>query len=182
MKNEHKVINASSEGFTVQYVDTLRHFNYSYDRPLLPHLEKIYNELYKSTARQHYEKDPFNPLQNKLYKEVVYGLSSYSASELKMLSLCDKLKIKHLNNLAQRVLNVWKQELIASSVDDFLLSLFPRSQTIKKFVALSNNYTDQRVVNTCSFSELGITKKDIALKLISAGLLPKNFFENSVCA
>lgn len=178
MNNENKVVTAGPEGFTVYYIDSRKHFNYKYHQPLLPYLKKlqVYGESYKGKRYQQFELDEFTPYQNRLYKDAVYGLSSYTITDLKKMSISEKVEIKKINKLAQRILNEWKQEIVSKLVDDFLLNVFYNSRTVKKMIMYSYNYTCEKVVNHLSFAELNISKRHIALKLMEQKILPDNFF------
>lgn len=178
MYNRNKTVTAGPDGFTVYYLDEKKHCSYPYHQPLLPHLQKLqwYGDTYKGKHYQQFEQDEFSPYQNRLYKNAVYGLGSYSFEELKKMSLSTKLAIKQTNKLAQQVLNQWKQEIVSKLVDDFLSSVFKKSKGIRNLITYTRNYFNPREVNHFQFAELNIRKVDIALKLIEQKILPDNFF------
>lgn len=155
-----------------------KHFNYGYHQPLLLHLQKLqlFGDSYRGKAYQQFEQDQFTPYQKRLYKDAVYGLSSYGLEELRSMSIRDKLAIKQTHRLAQHILNQWKQEIVTKLVDEFLLSVFYRSQTVKKLVDYSGDYFNLKEINHFEFSELNLSKVDIALKLVKEKILPEDFF------
>ena len=122
-----------------------------------------------------FEKDIFNTYQNKLYKSCTYGLGAYSQKELKQMSFSERLSIIGRFLKVQEILNRWKQELVSKAVNDFLSSVFYHSKSVKRLIEKSNNYTDDDLICYHSFKDLGISKLDIAKKLIQESILPKNF-------
>jgi len=178
MYNENKVVTAGADGFTVYFIDSRRHFHYEYHQPLLPHLQKLqlFGDSYKGKNYQQFEQDVFNSYQNRLYKNAVYGLASYDLLQLQKMNLREKLEIKRIHRLTQHVLNLWKQEIVSKLVDEFLLSVFHKSKSVKELVASTDHYTNLKEMNGFEFAELNISKADIALKLIEQNILPANFF------
>lgn len=182
MYNDHKVVTAGPEGFTVYYIDTGKHFNYAYHQPMLPYLQKLqlFGDSYHGKHYQQFEQDEFNQYQNRLYKDAVYGLSSYSLLQLRKMSISEKLQIKRVNRHAQVVLNRWKQEIVYKHVDNFLVSVFYKSKGLRRMIEGSSDFTNAKEVNSFGFAELNLRKIDIALKLIEEKILPDNFFRIAV--
>lgn len=178
MHNENKVVTASADGFTVYFIDSRKHFHYEYHLPMLPHLQKLqlFGDSYRGKNYQQFEQDVFNAYQNRLYKNAVYGLASYDLPQLRQMNLREKLAIKRIHRLTQQVLNQWKQEIVSKLVDEFLLSVFHKSRWVKDMVASTTEYTNVKETNCFDFSELNISKADIALKLMEQNILPANFF------
>jgi radical SAM superfamily enzyme with C-terminal helix-hairpin-helix motif len=114
-----------------------------------------------------------SPVQTELYKRLLTGLSYYTPEQLYAMNSSKKSKIFKKHEQAQKVLNIWKQELTNKITNNLLSGLFPASQLVKDIIAdntTSNNYT-----NTLSFKDLCITKTDIINKFIEKNLLPHNF-------
>jgi hypothetical protein len=114
-----------------------------------------------------------SPVQAELYKRLLTGLSYYTPEQLYAMNSSKKSKIFKRHEQAQKVLNIWKQELTNKITNNLLSGLFPASQLVKDIIAdntTSNNYT-----NTLSFKDLCITKTDIINKFIEKNLLPHNF-------
>ena len=182
MNNDNKVITAGPAGFTVYYIDSGKHFNYAYHQPMLPYLQKLqlFGDSYHGKHYQQFEQDVFNQYQNRLYKDAVYGFSSYTLLQLRKMSISEKLQIKRVNRHAQDVLNRWKQEIVYKHVDNFLVSVFHKSKGVRRMIEWSSNFTNAKEVNSFGFAELNIRKIDIALKLIEEKILPDNFFRIAV--
>lgn len=171
MINREKTVNASANGIIVSYTDAKKHMFVNYDRP--KYVKKIQIE---GTAKyQTIENDKFTAAQKELFMSTVYGFRYFTKDEIQAMSNTKKFKIKIAYTKANRILNRWKQEIINEGLDGLLLSLFPKSPVIKKFVAVKGY--DDNVISTISFKELGVTKKQIANKLIEYGVLPVNFYQ-----
>jgi hypothetical protein len=179
MVNKNKTVTAGPDGFTVYYLDEKKHFNYEYHQPLLPHLQKLqlFGDSYRGKRYQQFEQDAFSAYQNRLYKDAVYGLSSYRLEELQRMSIQDKLAIKKTHRLAQYILNRWKQEIVFKLTDDFLRSVFHKSKVVRQLINSSSDYLNLNETNHFEFAELNLNKIDIALKLVEEKILPSDFFK-----
>ena len=138
---------------------------------------KVQNQKFSSNHFMKYEMDEFNSYQNKLYKEVLFGISNLSQEEIKKLSYKEQNRIVKLNRKAQSILNIWKQELCNNVVNSLFKKLFPKSNLTKELTEDFGNIVDSNYKNFLTFKQLGVSKKDIVHKLISHDVLPKNFFE-----
>ena len=136
-------------------------------------------QLYGNPDRRfaEYERDEFNAYQNFLYKRALFGLTIYSADELSIMHWDKKKRIVKVHTRTQNVLNLWKQEIINSSVNKVLSSLFYHSRFVKEMVEKFGSDTDPNYISKVSFKDLGITKKDIVTKLMEEKILPVNFYE-----
>jgi hypothetical protein len=123
-----------------------------------------------------YEADPFNSYQNFLYKRVVHGLNIYNQEEISVMPDKKRTRILKNHRKAQRVLNLYKQEVVNKLTNSFFQKYFP-SSPITKALTGECNITDTEFVNTLDFKSLGITKDQIVDQLIKAKLLPANFHE-----
>lgn len=114
----------------------------------------------------------FSNYQEKLYKSRLYGLGVYSKYELRNMSISDKIFIQSQHEKSKRMLRNWKLKIINSRSDMIIETLFTHSKVAKKFTSLRCNKMEPDI----NFSELGLSKKEIAQKMIQTGLLPRNFF------
>mgnify|MGYP000868564535 CR=1 FL=1 len=138
---------------------------------------KVEKQITNSNFRMKYERDEFNSIQNKLYKEVLFGLSNFSESEIKAIPYKEQNRINKTHRHAQSILNIWKQELCNNIVNDLFKALFPKSSITKELNEEYGNLIDPTFKNFVNFKDLGISKKQIVNKLITHNVLPKNFFE-----
>lgn len=119
----------------------------------------------------------FNAQQNKLYKRVMYGIEAMTKAELIELSTHEIRFITREHRRAMKVINAWKNQVVSSYVDKLFSELFWHSDIAKEMVDFSKeeDYEDQE--NTLTLKELGLSKKQVASKLIEHGLLPLDFFQ-----
>ena len=112
-----------------------------------------------------YEKDVFNSYQNFLYKRALFGISIYSPDEVKIMHWDKRRRIENVNRHAQKVLNVWKQQIINTITNELLLRYFPtKSGLVKEIVTICGDYTDPTFINVIDFKSLGVTKQDVVDK------------------
>lgn len=114
--------------------------------------------------------------QNFLYKRAMYGLKMYTDKEVSAMSAVNKSKIINLQKKTQRVLNIYKQEVVNKISNNIFTRLFPNSPITKALVG-ELTFTDTEFINTIDFKSLGITKELIINKLIKENILPHNFYE-----
>lgn len=169
MRNPNKTISANSQGIIIYFQDVKKH-------KFLPYENKAVKDIQSGkTQYQTLEATVFNPIQQKLYAETVYGLASFRKQELEAMSQSSKDRIMVQFSKAQMVLNQWKQEIVYETVDKFLAALFPHSPVVKDMTSVRG--TTREIKETHSFKELGLDQVTIAKKLIKAHILPENFFE-----
>jgi hypothetical protein len=92
------------------------------------------------------------------------------------MSASESDSIRKTQSRAQRLINLWKQEIVNNTVNEFLVTLFPQSKLINKLVT-EGNYTSQKDINPFSFKELGISQKMLIDKLVEWNILPVNFYQ-----
>jgi hypothetical protein len=179
MKNENKTVSVCASGVTVYYTDTKKHqfFRFPFDESSMLDEVQLYGNNFHGQTFQDYEEDQFTSFQTQMYRDALFGINHYSFEGFKKLSLPQKMEIQKRHTSAQKVLNKWKQQLSIQQADKFLLNLFPHSQFVRDLVQKTEGYTDTRTVNRIPFRDLGISKKQIADKLVSTGVLPMNFFQ-----
>ena len=98
----------------------------------------------------------------------------HTKEEIVAMSKSKKHRVTIAYTKAHRILNRWKQEIVNETIDTLFLKMFPKSKTAKQFV--SEKGYDDNIQCIIPFKDLGISKKQIASKLIEFGLLPENFF------
>ena len=122
-----------------------------------------------------YEQDTFSVYQNFLYHRALYGLKVYEQSELKSMSNQKRTRIFKVHKRAQQVINLLKHEVIVERTNRLFAELFPKSSTVQELLRETEPAVD--VVNTSSFKELNISKKDIIERFIKDRILPPNFYQ-----
>lgn len=127
--------------------------------------------------QKNYKKEIYNDHQNFLYNRALYGLSVYSQKELQEMPLEKKQRVTKLYKKAQKVINLWKQEIVNILANTFFLSIFPDMEITKCLIEVYGTSGDPEYINNMSFKTLKITKKQIIDKLIEVKILPKNFYE-----
>lgn len=169
--NPHKTVCATSRGIVTSFRDSYKHKFITYDKQ-----SPLYSlQVYARVKYQEVEKPVFNKVQQQLYAEIVYGLNYFSEEEKTTMPAKKRFSIMQSYKKAQRVLNYWKQELVNHRADVIMQKLFPNSPVTKVFVrtqGCNNDYVD-----THTFKELGINQIMIAERLVSAKLLPADFFK-----
>lgn len=181
MPNPNRTYHCTADSMTVYYTDTQRHFVHPYESKM-DNLQ-LYGNSYKGVQYQDlstsmvFESDHFSPYQNRLYKQAILGLKLYTEKELLSMSFKEKWNIERLHRKAQKILNDWKQLIIGKEVDSFLSTWFPHSRLVKGLIEKTKEYTNDSLTNYQSFSDLGISKEQIAQKLVETGILPRAFFK-----
>ena len=132
---------------------------------------KLDNKQFAETSIVNY--DVLSPMQNELYKRVMFGLSIYEPAKLYEMNSAKKNKIVRKHKEAQEVINTWKQELTNQWTNNFLKKMFPKSKLVEDMC--NDNSTSNSFMNTLTFKELNITKENIINKLIEKNILPYNF-------
>ena len=120
-----------------------------------------------------YESDGYSQYQNYLYKRALYGLNALTEQELATMCSKKKQRIVNVYKRAQKVLNVFKQQVTNKYSNYIFQTLFPKSPWTEAMTAYSE--TDEKFTNTLTFKDLNIGKKDIIGIFMSEGILPKNF-------
>ena len=128
----------------------------------------------------------FTRKQNELYNRLLRGLSCYTKEELYAMNSNKKNRIKKANIKAQKLINLWKQELMIILSNNLFETLDLKEnitivqedgqhETSKVKLSTLFNETDENFKCTLSFKELGLNKEIIANKLIEHRLLPTDF-------
>jgi hypothetical protein len=123
------------------------------------------------------EKDYYNKHQNFLYNRALYGLSIYLLDEVVLMPPDKRKRIITLHKKTQKVLNLWKQEIVNVLANKLFTDIFPNTEITKCLVEYYGTEGDPEYVNNMSFKMLKISKEQIISKLIEKKILPKNFNE-----
>lgn len=175
--NENKAISAGKNGITVFYTDTCKHYNILYERDSI--LKSLQTEGNKFN-NESYQKIGENLTQQKAYRIALYGLSVFTPDELSSLSFLEKNRIVTNQKKVQRLLDKWKQEICHKKIGSFVTKFFKMTDSLKNkdlFKFATYDYYDSNNKNKMDFKDLGINKDMIVQKLMSAGLLPRNYYE-----
>jgi len=137
---------------------------------------------YQQNGSKHKSKQPikvykFNQQQNLLYKRALFGLSLYTQEELKIMHWERKRRIKRVSKRAQESINLLKQERVNAICDTIYTQVFPKSKLAKIALSSEKIATDPKFINTLDLKSLGIDKPLIIKRLVTEGILPKNFYE-----
>jgi len=124
--------------------------------------------------RQEFERNPFNQVQNFLYKRALFGLSIYNKDEINEMHRKKKSKIRSIHLRTQKELTLWKQSIIIKTSNEFL-KLFPNSPIAQEMIKDSS--IDPLLSNNFTFQDLGIKKEHVVERLLDIGILPSNFYE-----
>ena len=135
--------------------------------------QDVKNYQMRSQTVMSYESDGYNQYQNYLYKRALHGLSALTEQELATMCSKKRQRIINVYKRAQVVLNKLKQQATINYSNFVFKTLFPNSP-ITEFL-LAHNETDEKVINTLNFKDLGIDKKQIITIFMLEGILPKNF-------
>lgn len=175
--NNHpnKTIRATESGLEIFYEKKRHTVTVKYEDRGLSEMQLYGNKL-NGVSFQAPNKNAFNPLQQKIYRRLLYGLEAVSATELREMPETEKQELTQMHSRAQQVINLWKNQIMASYIDKLFGEMFWHSDIAKEMVDLSNDQEFMHEENTLSFKELGITKPQVAHKLMEHGLLPVNFF------
>jgi len=115
--------------------------------------------------------------QNFLYNRAIYGLSTYSPEEVVIMLPEKRKRIIQIHKKTQKILNLWKQEIVNILANKIFTDIFPNTEFTKCLVEFYGTEGDPEYINNMSFKLLKISKEQIITKLIESKILPKNFNE-----
>jgi hypothetical protein len=136
-----------------------------------------YQKYGTSFNKVQFEKDPFNSYQNFLYKRALFGLSVYQKEELEKMHWDKKRRIEKVHERAQKVLNLWKQEMTNQWLGTILSTVFHHSSFVKELNEKFGSETDEQYISKVDFKSLGVSKQQVVEKLIQEKILPANFYQ-----
>lgn len=126
----------------------------------------------KSHSRVHYSDH-----QNFLYNRALHGLSMYKPEEVVIMNPEKRKKILQIHKKTQKILNLWKQEIVNICANKLFTDIFPDMEITKCLVECYGTQGDPEYINNMSFKSLKINKEQIISYLIEKKILPKNFNE-----
>lgn len=140
------------------------------------HLERIqlHGNKLNNRSYQSYKPSRFTEIQQRMYADVLYGLNEESK---KRLSAEEQRIVLEKHQKAQRVINNWKNEIVANYVDNIFGKIFWHSDISKEMIKSARRDKRSKVLNNMSFKDLGLEKRHVAQKLIAHNLLPEDFFQ-----
>lgn len=136
-----------------------------------------YQKYGTSFNKVQFERDPFNSYQNFLYKRALFGLSVYQKDELEKMHWDKKRRIEKVHERAQKVLNLWKQEMTNQWLGTILSTVFHHSSFVKELNEKFGSETDEQYISKVDFKSLGVSKQQVVEKLIQEKILPANFYQ-----
>lgn len=136
-----------------------------------------YQKYGASFKKVQFEKDPFNSYQNFLYKRALFGLAVYQQDELEKMHWDKKRRIEKVHERAQKVLNLWKQEMSNQWLGAILSTVFHHSSLVKELNEKFGCETDDQYISKVDFKSLGVSKQQVVEKLIQEKILPANFYQ-----
>lgn len=136
-----------------------------------------YQKYGTSFKKVQFEKDPFNSYQNFLYKRALFGLAVYQQEELEKMHWDKKRRIEKVHERAQKVLNLWKQEISNQWIGTILSAVFHHSSLVKELNEKFGHELDEQYISKVDFKSLGVSKQQVVDKLIKEKILPSNFYQ-----
>lgn len=115
--------------------------------------------------------------QNFLYNRALYGLSIYTPEEVVIMLPEKRKRIIRLYKKTQKIINLWKQEIVNILANKIFTDIFPDMEFTKCLVEYYGTAGDPEYINNMSFKKLKISKEQVINKLIDNKILPKNFNE-----
>lgn len=115
-----------------------------------------------------------NALQLQMYKQLIYGLKSYTAFELSKLSEETQRSIIYNNEWTWRIINRLKQEKLNKKVRHVLHSVFPDLYANETTKILTEEIYDNQF--EVKLKEITLQNGEIIDTLIAKHLLPKSFY------
>lgn len=172
MKKENKSITVTKKTITVNYHDSSKHFTYRIEKGDPNRDIKLFGKEFKGVKASSIKKDFLNPSQRDLFNDLVYARHRMSRFEIDALPMIQKYRVKVLSKEVEKVLNRWKNEIVASKVDSLLLKLFPKSPIVKQFTSITLEEADEMYSTDISIHSIA-TESEIANYLVEKGLFPK---------
>lgn len=130
---------------------------------------------YQTQGTVEYQKANNNTkYQNLLYERAMFGLGVYSKEEIQAMPPEKRKRILKVHKRTKRIINTWKQEMITTLSNHVFATLFPNMALAKSF--LKDPGVDPDIHCDMDLADLGITKKDIILKLLEEKILPRDVF------
>jgi hypothetical protein len=130
----------------------------------------------RQTPRKLPKRVSYTEHQNFLYNRALHGLSIYTPEEVVIMTPEKRKKIIQIHKKTQKILNLWKQEIVNTLANKLFTDIFPDMEITECLVKFGVE-GDPEYINNMSFKLLKISKQDIIAYLIDKKILPKNFNE-----
>lgn len=165
---EYKTISVGTNGMSVVYTDTNKHFNYKFDKSIR---EDILYGKSLGDVKASDVKDFLNPHQRQLFNDLLYSKGRYTEQEIKKLPVIRQYYITELAEKVDKVLYNWKRDLINERVDSTLLKLFPNSKIVKQLIEICKENRVGMDATRVDIRNL-VSEKEIVTYLQTKGLFP----------
>ena len=167
---ENKVVNATTKGISIHYVDSKKHYFVNYEK-FTPS-----DSIERNTISRNYDEVlRLNPKQLKLYRVAIYGVEALSDVEKSHLDFKKKFEIEKNKRMNKININKWKQSISCNTVDNILSRLFPNSALVLEITSINNDYMED-FSSHISFKSLGVSFKNMIDKMIEFKALPQDFY------
>lgn len=131
----------------------------------------------KTLNKEALNSEQYSLHQNFLYNRALYGLSIYTLEEVVTMLPEKRKRIIRLYKKTQKIINLWKQEIVNILANKLFTDIFPDMEFTKCLVEYYGTEGDPEYINNMSFKKLKISKEQVIKKLIDNKILPKNFNE-----
>lgn len=172
--NLEKTISANSRGIVIYYGDAKKHQFVEYGNICENNISFKPTKKYQNVKQREYYQ--FSDKQKDIFYKAINGFKAYTKEEIDRMSEKKKLFITVRYTKVQRILRNWKQDVTFTQLDDMLLAIFPKSSIVKQLVS-TKGHVDIDKKDEISFYDLGISKKQVADRLVEYGFLPENFYQ-----
>jgi hypothetical protein len=88
-----------------------------------------------------------------------------------------KRRIEKVHERAQKVLNLWKQEMSNQWLGTLLSAVFHHSSLVKELNEKFGQEVDEQYISKIDFKSMGVSKNQVVDRLINEKILPSNFYQ-----
>lgn len=153
-----KTITATNKGIAINYEKTGK-------SSFIPYQDEPVSYQNNNNRSGHYQ---MNPIQYKLYQQLMHGMKIYSAEERAAMSESSVFTVTNKHLRATEVLNMLKYERCYGYINKLFEVIFPHIKL--------DYYKDGKYADMPTLRELGITTIDVIDTWIENKLLPLNFY------
>jgi hypothetical protein len=155
----------------------------SYDKSAQQRLQRDNTRQFRATQ----ESLHLNPIQRKMYRQVMYGLKELSPEQAAVMSPISLERIARDHERANKVLQILKARVYYDRYHAAEIKLlnaifsYGYGRTGKVFSPIGSKHSDNMVKLPASatLNKLGISTRQVIQEFISANLLPQNFMQLS---
>ncbi len=116
-----------------------------------------------------------NKTQKLMFNTLIHGYGAYAKEDIKKMSKQEKYMIEKSWNIAQKVINDFKIEVVDNVsnklINDIFTVYFPKHVKFATSFASSKSET-----NIMTLSQCGLTYDELVIRFMREKLLPSNFF------